>query len=437
MGVPSVALCEWLRGAAGISSVSTGGVAVVTTGSAELLTGLLDDLGVGAVAVRVPSRTTGTVLVSRGGSAPILLGELLRRGVDARLADGLLDDPGLLELAAANGRAVVVVSDPHPGARPAVLEALRAWGSAAGPRHVLLAGPRSFCAGVERAIEIVERALDQRGAPVYVRKQIVHNVHVVRTLEQRGAVFVDELDEVPPGATVIFSAHGVSPAVREDARTRDLRVIDATCPLVTKVHSEAKRFARRGDTVVLIGHAGHEESEGTLGEVPGMLLVENAGDVDRLEIDGPVSYLTQTTLAVDEAAEVADALRDRFPQLAGPDTDDICYATTNRQNALRAITADADLVLVVGSVNSSNSLRLVELAERNGTRAFLIDDVGDLDASWLTGVRTIGLTAGASAPPSLVTEVIDALRGLGEVTVAERQVAEETIHFGLPRGDQK
>ncbi|GGU86334.1 4-hydroxy-3-methylbut-2-enyl diphosphate reductase 2 [Lentzea flava] len=246
-------------------------------------------------------------------------------------------------------------------------------------------------------------------------------------------MFVDELHEVPPGSTVVFSAHGVSPAVRHEATARRLRVVDATCPLVAKVHSEAKRFGQRGDTIVLIGHSGHEETEGTLGEVPGMLLLEKADDVDQLEIDGPVSYLTQTTLAVDEAEAVVDALRARFPQLNGPGTDDICYATTNRQDALRAVAADADLVLVVGSTNSSNSLRLVELAERNGTKAFLIDDVRDIDPAWLVGVRTVGLTAGASAPPRLVTEVIEALRGYGEVTVSERQVAEETIRFGLPK----
>ncbi|WP_235921934.1 4-hydroxy-3-methylbut-2-enyl diphosphate reductase [Lentzea tibetensis] len=384
------------------------------------------------LAVRIGTDSPAVRVAAACPSAPILLGELRRRGVEASVVDALDVDERtaeLLERFTADPRVVFECSE----TQPAVLDALRAWAAAAGDRHVLLAGPRSFCAGVERAIEIVERVLGQCGAPVYVRKQIVHNVHVVRELEERGAVFVDELDEVPPSATVIFSAHGVSPAVREEAARRDLRVVDATCPLVTKVHSEAKRFAQRGDTIVLIGHAGHEESEGTLGEVPGMLLVEKPDDVRELDLDGPVSFLMQTTLAVDEAAGVVDALRTRFPQLTGPHSDDICYATTNRQDSLRAVAADAELVLVVGSVNSSNSLRLVELARRSGCAAHLIDDVTDLDPAWLVGVRTVGLTAGASAPPRLVTEVIDALRGLGAVTVEERQVAVETIHFGLPR----
>ncbi|AHH94055.1 4-hydroxy-3-methylbut-2-enyl diphosphate reductase 2 [Kutzneria albida DSM 43870] len=303
------------------------------------------------------------------------------------------------------------------------------------PRTVLLAGPRSFCAGVERAIEIVERVLDQREPPVYVRKQIVHNVHVVADLEARGAVFVDELDAVPDGATVVFSAHGVSPAVRDEARGRGLEVVDASCPLVTKVHVEARRFAARGDTVLLIGHAGHEEVEGTLGEAPEhTILVQNAEEVATLEVPDPerVSYLTQTTLAVDETTEVVAALRERFPALRAPGSEDICYATTNRQEALTAIADESDLVLVVGSRNSSNSVRLVELAQRRGTPAYLIDDTGDIDTEWLAGVRTVGLTAGASAPPRLVEEVIDYLRGFGPVTVTEREVTRETIHFGMP-----
>ncbi len=308
------------------------------------------------------------------------------------------------------------------------------WAAVAGPRTVLLASPRSFCAGVERAIEVVERALDQ-GGPIYVRKQIVHNVHVVSDLEARGAIFVDELDAVPDGATVVFSAHGVSPAVRDDAARRRLRIIDATCPLVTKVHSEGRRFAARGDTVVLIGHAGHEEVEGTLGEAPErMILVETTEDVDALNLPDParVSYLTQTTLAVDETADVISALRRRFPAVRGPGSDDICYATTNRQNALTTIVAESEMVLVVGSKNSSNSRRLVELAHRHETPAHLIDDPGDIQAEWLTGVRVIGLTAGASAPPRLVEAVIDALGGLGPLTVTERETGQETMHFGLP-----
>ncbi|MET7421481.1 4-hydroxy-3-methylbut-2-enyl diphosphate reductase [Dactylosporangium sp. NPDC005555] len=306
-------------------------------------------------------------------------------------------------------------------------------------RTVLLAAPRSFCAGVERAIEVVERVLAEDEAdadrPVYVRKQIVHNRHVVADLEARGAVFVDELDEVPDGATVVFSAHGVAPQVRADAAARSLRVVDATCPLVTKVHAEARRFAGRGDTIVLVGHAGHEEVEGTLGEAPDRtVLVETAEDVARLHIEDPlrVSYLTQTTLAVDEVGEVVDALRERFPALRGPGSDDICYATTNRQEAVAAVARDADLVLVVGSANSSNSVRLVELTRRLGTPAHLIDDASEIDPAWLAGARVIGLSAGASAPPRLVEEVIDALRALGPVTVEERRVAAEHQQFSLP-----
>ncbi|MCE7001881.1 4-hydroxy-3-methylbut-2-enyl diphosphate reductase [Kibdelosporangium philippinense] len=297
---------------------------------------------------------------------------------------------------------------------------------------VLLASPRSFCAGVERAIEIVEEVLRHRKPPVYVRKQIVHNKHVVADLADRGAVFVDELDAVPDGATVIFSAHGVSPAVREEAERRRLTVIDATCPLVQKVHTEARRFATRGDTVVLVGHAGHEEVEGTLGEAPDRtVLVETPEDVQKLDIPDPsrISYLMQTTLAVDEAAEVVAALRARYPDLRGPASDDICYATTNRQNALNAIAEEADVVLVVGSTNSSNSVRLVELAQRHGTPAYLIDDVSEIKATWLSGVRVVGITAGASAPPGLVDEVVAAL---DPVSVENREVVRETIQFTLP-----
>ncbi|MDX3660832.1 4-hydroxy-3-methylbut-2-enyl diphosphate reductase [Streptomyces sp. ID05-26A] len=301
------------------------------------------------------------------------------------------------------------------------------------PRSVLLASPRSFCAGVERAIEIVERLLDQRGGPVYVRKQIVHNVHVVRSLEARGAVFVEELSEVPFGATAVFSAHGVSPVVRAEARLRDLDVLDATCPLVTKVHAEARRFAERGDTIVMIGHAGHEEVEGTLGEAPDqMVLVETVEDVLALEITGPVSYLTQTTLAVDETAEVVEALERKFPHVRGPGSDDICYATTNRQIAVREVAAQSDLVLVVGSKNSSNSVRMVELAARAGTPAYLIDDASEIDPEWLSGVSSVGLSAGASAPPELVDEVVAALEALGSVTVSTHTTATETISFTLP-----
>ncbi|AOS64489.1 4-hydroxy-3-methylbut-2-enyl diphosphate reductase [Actinoalloteichus hymeniacidonis] len=306
---------------------------------------------------------------------------------------------------------------------------------AAGTRRILLAGPRSFCAGVERAIEIVERALRSHPGPIYVRKQIVHNISVVEDFTRRGVIFVEELDEVPNGSTVVFSAHGVSPAVREDAARRQLDVIDGTCPLVTKVHAKARRFAARGDTVVLIGHGGHEEVEGTLGEAPeSIVLVETLEDVQNLEIPDPerASYLTQTTLAVDDTAEFIGALRQRFPLLHEPSSEDICYATTNRQHALGAIVDESELVLVVGSTNSSNSVRLVELSRRQGTPAYLIDSSKDIQPEWLDGVTTIGLTAGASAPPALVDEVVGALRELGPVSVEEREISRETTHFELP-----
>ncbi|MGW4467162.1 4-hydroxy-3-methylbut-2-enyl diphosphate reductase [Micromonospora sp. NPDC004704] len=310
------------------------------------------------------------------------------------------------------------------------------WAAATSVREVVLAAPRSFCAGVERAIAVVEQALDRHGAPVYVRKQIVHNTHVIDDLSRRGAVFVDELTEVPDGAVTVFSAHGVSTEVRETAAARGLPVIDATCPLVTKVHSEARRFTGQGRTVLLIGHAGHEETEGTLGEVPGAItLVQSPREAERVEVPDPgqVSYLVQTTLAVDEVSGVLDVLRRRFPALTGPSSDDICYATTNRQVALRAIAAEADLVLVVGSANSSNSLRLVEVASRAGTPAHLVDDVGAVDLRWLAGVRTVGVTAGASAPPHLVDQTVAALVGLGAQAVRERTTSTEDVHFTLPK----
>jgi 4-hydroxy-3-methylbut-2-enyl diphosphate reductase len=314
--------------------------------------------------------------------------------------------------------------------------ALRQWAAATGEREILLASPRSFCAGVDRAIEIVERALERYGEPVYVRRQIVHNAHVVRDLTDRGAVFVNEVDEVPEGAVLVFAAHGVAPSVRRDATARGLSVIDATCPLVTKVHNEVRRYAGRGDTVFLIGHRDHEEVEGTIGEAPeDIVVVEDAAQAAavRPRDAARVSYAMQTTLAVDEADEVAQVLRDRFPVLRGPGRDDICYATTNRQKALRAIAASADLMLVVGSANSSNSLRLVEVAEREGVRAQLVDDAGDVDLGWLAGARRIGITAGASAPPHLVDELVHCLAGLGPLTRSETQVVDEDIRFTLPR----
>jgi 4-hydroxy-3-methylbut-2-enyl diphosphate reductase len=302
--------------------------------------------------------------------------------------------------------------------------------------RVILAQPRGFCAGVERAIEIVERALKKFGPPIYVRHEIVHNRHVVEDLRQRGAIFVDELDQVPDGAMTIFSAHGVAKKVEQQAAARNLPVIDATCPLVSKVLAEARRFAADGYTVAFIGHAGHEEVEGTLGEAPdSMVLVQTAEDVAKLRPRDSerVAYLMQTTLSVDEAAEVSGALRDRFPAVRTPGSDDICYATTNRQAAVRAVAADSGLVLVAGSANSSNSVRLVEACERNGTPAHLIDSAEDIQLSWLTGVSTIGLTAGASAPPAVVEEIISALSGLGPLSVSERVTTTESIRFGLPK----
>jgi 4-hydroxy-3-methylbut-2-enyl diphosphate reductase len=314
------------------------------------------------------------------------------------------------------------------------------WAQALGERELILGTPRASCAGVVRAIEIVERVLAERGAPIYVRKQIVHNLRVVRDLEKRGAVFVDELSEVPEGATVIFSAHGVSPAVREAAAKRRLDVIDATCPLVAKVHAEARRFAASGHEIVLVGHKGHEEVDGTVGEAPDkMHVIASADDVGRLELatDRKVAYLTQTTLAVDETTSVVKALRERFPDLAGPSSDDICYATQNRQDAVRELAKECDLVLVVGSPNSSNSLRLVEVSERAGCPARLIGDAGEIEPAWLADARRVGLSAGASAPEALVGEVVQALDGLGGVTLSERTVAEEDVHFKLPPGIRK
>jgi 4-hydroxy-3-methylbut-2-enyl diphosphate reductase len=317
----------------------------------------------------------------------------------------------------------------------AAMPTLERWARAAAPRQVVLASPRSFCAGVERAIEIVERALDRFGPPVYVRRQIVHNTHVVRDLEDRGAVFVREVDEVPAGSVVVLAAHGVSPDVRRDADERALTVVDATCPLVAKVHAEAKRFAGRDFDVVLIGHAAHEEVEGTVGEAPGRITVVSTPEqVDALQVRDPqkVAYLTQTTLAVDETEVIVGHLRRRFPSLAGPRTEDICYATQNRQEAVAAVAAEVDLVLVVGSANSSNSARLAEVAARCGTAAHLIDAPGEISLEWLPGVRRVGVTAGASAPESKVQAVVDALRGLGTVRVDERVTRIETMSFPLP-----
>jgi 4-hydroxy-3-methylbut-2-enyl diphosphate reductase len=385
-------------------------------------------------------RTGGTAIGCPAGD--LLVGELRRRGVATFRGPIRLDvAPEERVLAAvvpgtSSGIGVATVYGDDEGWL-AAWSASASWLSVAGPRTVLLASPRSFCAGVERAIEVVERVLEQRGTPVYVRRQIVHNTHVVADLEARGAVFVDELDAVPDGATVVFSAHGVAPAVRDEAARRDLDVVDATCPLVAKVHAEARRFAGRGDTVILIGHAGHDEIEGTLGEAPGrIVLVESVADVASAQVEDParVSYLTQTTLAVDETTAIIEALRARFPEIRGPASEDICYATTNRQHALADVAVAADLVLVVGSDNSSNSRRLVEVAERHGAVAHLVDDASDIRPEWLRDVRVVGLTAGASAPPELVDGVVAALAGLGPVSVAERGAVQESVTFTMPPG---
>jgi 4-hydroxy-3-methylbut-2-enyl diphosphate reductase len=303
------------------------------------------------------------------------------------------------------------------------------------PRRVLLAAPRGYCAGVERAIDIVEVALSTYGPPVYVRRQIVHNLHVVRDLETRGAVFVEELDEVPEGATVVFSAHGVAPEVHAQATERGLRVVDATCPLVTKVHLEARKFAAKGYDIVLIGHQGHEEVVGTMGNAPRAIhLVGDEDEAARVEVADPerVAYLTQTTLSVDETTGVVDTLRRRFPVLAGPRSDDICYATQNRQAAVKALARDCQLVLVIGAENSSNSVRLVEVARAAGCRSHLVSEASAIDPAWFEGVDTVGISSGASAPEWLVDELIAALRERGAAEVREVEVVPENVHFALP-----
>jgi len=303
-------------------------------------------------------------------------------------------------------------------------------------QKLLLAAPRGYCAGVDRAVQTVERALEIHGAPVYVRKEIVHNKHVVETLRERGAIFVDEQTEVPEGAVCVFSAHGVAPSVRAGAMARSLRTIDATCPLVTKVHREAVRFAEQGYTIVLVGHDGHEEVEGTMGEAPDrIVLVQSEQDVDELEIEDPerVAYVTQTTLAVDETASILARLRERFPSIAGPRTDDICYATTNRQAAVKQMAASCDLMLVIGSRNSSNSVRLVEVARDCGTDAHLIDNAGEVQERWLDGVRVVGISSGASAPENLVGDLVDFFRARGVRDISELDVIREDVRFMLPK----
>ena len=308
------------------------------------------------------------------------------------------------------------------------------------PNQVILANPRGFCAGVDRAIDIVERALEIFGAPIYVRHEVVHNRFVVDGLRDKGAVFVEELDEVPDDATVIFSAHGVSQAVREEAKRRDLKVFDATCPLVTKVHLEVARYSKAGQECILIGHVGHPEVEGTMGQFDNsqggqMYLVEDADDVAKLEIKNPdhLAYVTQTTLSMDDTATVIDALRQRFPNIQGPKKNDICYATQNRQDAVKKLAEESDLVLVVGSPNSSNSNRLREVAKRVGTEAYLIDNEMEINRDWLAGKSKVGLTAGASAPAELVENVITQLREWGVSEVTNQDGIEENIVFSLPK----
>src|SRR3954454_11997905 len=303
-------------------------------------------------------------------------------------------------------------------------------------KRLLLAAPRGYCAGVDRAVQTVEKALELHGPPVYVRKEIVHNKHVVESLEERGAIFVDDVAEVPEGRTVVFSAHGVSPAVHSAAGGRRLETIDATCPLVTKVHVEARKFAGDGYTIVLVGHEGHEEVEGTTGEAPEhILLVQTEDDVDAVEVDDPerVAFITQTTLSVDETAGIIRRLREKFPKMIGPRTDDICYATQNRQDAVKKLAPECDLVLVIGSRNSSNSNRLVEVARQHGASSHLIDNEHEVREEWLDGVETVGITSGASAPEELVQRLIAFFRDRGAEDVSELEVTEEDVRFMLPK----
>ncbi len=301
-------------------------------------------------------------------------------------------------------------------------------------KKLLLASPRGFCAGVVRAVDIVKIALEVYTDPLYVRKEIIHNPHVVKELAEKGAIFVDSVEEVPEGGRVIFSAHGVSPEVREKAAARSLEIIDATCPLVTKVHIEALRYAQQDYTIILIGHAGHDEVIGTMGEAPEhMRLVKTIEDIEGLEVDDPekVAYITQTTLSLQDTQEMVEALRKRFPSITGPPSEDICYATENRQVAVKDLASLSDLILVVGAVNSSNSNRLVEEAERAGTRAYLINDLHSIQDEWLEGVEVLGLTSGASAPENLVMEIVTFFQGQGAV-LEELKVREENVQFGLP-----
>jgi len=308
------------------------------------------------------------------------------------------------------------------------------------PEKLFLAAPRGYCAGVDRAVQTVERALELYGPPVYVRKEIVHNKLVVEQLSERGAIFVDQETEVPEGETVVFSAHGVAPSVHANAEKRGLQTIDATCPLVTKVHVEAKKFAADGYTIVLIGHEGHEEVEGTMGEAPDhIVLIETEEDVDRLEVEDPtrIAYISQTTLSVDETGAIIARLREKFPQIVGPRTDDICYATTNRQAAVRQMADQCDLVLVIGSKNSSNSNRLVEVARAHGAESHLIDNETQVREEWIEGKRVVGISSGASAPEELVQRLVEFFRARGTTDVSEFEVVQEDVRFMLPKEIRK
>ncbi len=411
--------------------------------------------------------------VAELASAPLIAGELRRAGLRARtgtvvttdhivtgaerqklreLADVVdMESLPVAEMVGASGTSLAVVraisdSPEHElwslagaaGVTRALLTLRRAapvlltWAQALAPRTVLLADPRSFCAGVRRAIETVQRAIALFGAPVYVRRQIVHNAHVVEELEAAGAVFVEELDQVPDGATVVFSAHGVGTAVQHEAQVRNMRTVDATCPLVSKVHHEAKRFAGSGRQVVLIGHRGHDEVEGTLGTVPGIRLVSGPEDIDGIDATKPTAVVTQTTLATDEVAGMMAALDKHFIDLVHPSASDICYASQNRQEAVRAMAPECELVLVVGSRNSSNANRLVEVARRAGAPAHLVEDEADVKLSWLAGRHHIGISAGASAPETLVQRLVACLAALGPISTVERATMQENVTFSLP-----
>src|SRR5579875_2151376 len=431
----------------------------VARASAVAVAGLGGGLGpglpIGAVVVADRLLDASGTEVARLPSAPLLAGELCRLGLDARTGAVVTTDhivsgteratlaalgavavdmestavaralDGVVRLAkpqasqASSGEpcpplAVVRAISDTPGAELLSPAGLARWAAAAGAREVLLAGPRSFCAGVERAIETVERAVQRYGAPIYVRRQIVHNSHVVSRLEKLGAIFVEELGQVPDGARVVFSAHGVGSAVREEAERRGMATIDATCPLVAKVHTEARRFANAGRKVILVGHAGHDEVEGTLGSVPGSVLVTSRDDVKDLDLDrdAPAAVVTQTTLATDEVSDVLGALAEHFSDLARPSASDICYASQNRQEAVRQLAPDADVVVVIGSPNSSNSNRLVEVARRCGTPAHLVEEASGVHLGWLAKARRVGVTAGASAPHELVSQLVECLEGL-------------------------